>query len=248
MVACVLCLQARSDLLSRFREDSRFILLSKDDVNHGSTEALRDAMLNFIIAGRDTSAVALSWFLYLVSLHSRVEEKILAELLAFESEVQHVVAPSVHSAQDDELDAEVHKFAHSLTYEALGKMQYLHAAVTEAARIYPPVPMVTPSLHHLSISLEVCTLLAVDGTLQDTKMCLTDDTLPDGTIVKKGDFVAYSAYCMGRLERLWGADASEFKPERWLKGGVFQPESQFKFVTFHVRANSASALLVLLHC
>ena len=66
-------------------------------------------------------------------------------------------------------------------------------------------------------------------------MCFSDDTLPDGFSVKKGDMVAYQPYAMGRMKFLWGEDAEEFKPERWLnQDGVFQPESPFKFTAFQV--------------
>ena len=61
-----------------------------------------------------------------------------------------------------------------------------------------------------------------------------DDILPDGHKVKKGDMVYYMAYSMGRMSYIWGEDAENFRPERWLKDGVFQPESPFKFITFHV--------------
>ncbi|KAH7446253.1 hypothetical protein KP509_01G047500 [Ceratopteris richardii] len=37
---------------------------------------------------------------------------------------------------------------------------------------------------------------------------------------------------MGRMEFLWSPDALEYKPERWLKDGAFQPESPFKFTAF----------------
>ena len=57
---------------------------------------------------------------------------------------------------------------------------------------------------------------------QDAKCCLSDDTLPDGYAVKKGDMVNYQPYAMGRMDFLWGADAEEFRPERWLDDdGVF---------------------------
>ena len=62
-----------------------------------------------------------------------------------------------------------------------------------------------------------------------------DDILPDGYRVKKGDGVYYLAYAMGRMPYIWGGDAEEFRPERWLKNGIFQPESPFKFIAFHVR-------------
>lgn len=42
------------------------------------------------------------------------------------------------------------------------------------------------------------------------------------------------AYAMGRMNYIWGDDAEEFRPERWLKNGIFQPESPFKFIAFNV--------------
>ncbi len=69
---------------------------------------------------------------------------------------------------------------------------------------------------------------------QDPKGVIADDLLPDGTKVKKGSLVVYVAYAMGRMTGLWGADACDFKPERWLKDGVVQPESPFKFTAFQV--------------
>ncbi|KAM1063486.1 hypothetical protein ACFX2A_028239 [Malus domestica] len=60
-----------------------------------------------------------------------------------------------------------------------------------------------------------------------------DDILPDGFRWRKGDGVYYMAYAMGRMPYVWGEDAEDFRPERWLKNGIFQPESPFKFVAFH---------------
>ncbi|KAG8391703.1 hypothetical protein BUALT_Bualt01G0214800 [Buddleja alternifolia] len=94
------------------------------------------------------------------------------------------------------------------TDEALEEMHYLHATLTETLRLYPAVP--------------------VDGRCAET-----DDTLPDGFKLRKGDGVYYMAYAMGRMPYVWGEDAQEFKPERWFKNGIFQPQSPFKFVAFH---------------
>ncbi|KAH7517341.1 hypothetical protein FEM48_Zijuj09G0053200 [Ziziphus jujuba var. spinosa] len=71
-------------------------------------------------------------------------------------------------------------------------MVYTHAALCEAMRLYPPVPL-------------------------DSKVAAMDDVLPEGTVVKKGDMVGYHPYAMGRLESLWGRDWEEYKPERWLE-------------------------------
>ena len=63
---------------------------------------------------------------------------------------------------------------------------------------------------------------------------MVDDILPDGYRVKKGDNVYYLAYAMGRMQSIWGEDAEEFRPERWLDNGVFRLESPSKFIAFHV--------------
>ena len=65
-------------------------------------------------------------------------------------------------------------------------------------------------------------------------MAETHDILPDGYRVKKGDAIFYMPYAMGRMTYIWGDDVEEFRPERWLKDGVFQPESPFKFIAFNV--------------
>ncbi|KAL6651239.1 hypothetical protein ACP70R_010164 [Stipagrostis hirtigluma subsp. patula] len=172
---------------------SRFLLERERDPGCFDNKYLRDIILNFVIAGRDTTAGTLSWFLYVLCRNQRVQDRIAQE---------------VRDATTGDRDAGVQEFAAFLTEEAIGKMHYLHAALTETLRLYPAVPM-------------------------DPKHCNSDDTLPDGFAIKKGDMVHYQPYPMGRMEFLWGADAEEFRPERWLDdGGVFVPESPFKFTAF----------------
>jgi cytochrome P450 len=174
---------------------------TNDDNEGYSDQALRDVILNFIIAGRDTTGLTLSWFMYRLCLNPEVELKILEE-------IQNLEAEEGFSNVSQESGDHYTKFAELLSYRNLGKLQYLHAALTETLRLHPAIPM-------------------------DGKTALADDVLPNGITVKKGTMVTYSAYCMGRLEKIWGPDAKTFRPERWLKNGVFQPESPFKFATFH---------------
>ena len=40
-------------------------------------------------------------------------------------------------------EEEIVEFAQLLTYETLGKLHYLHAALSETLRLYPAVPVVS---------------------------------------------------------------------------------------------------------
>lgn len=76
---------------------------------------------------------------------------------------------------------------------------------------------------------------------KDGRCTEEDDTLPDGFKLKKGDGVYYISYAMGRMPCIWGDDAEDYRPERWLNNGIFQPESPFKFIAFHVCKNLIQA-------
>ncbi|CAL9203964.1 cytochrome P450 CYP94D108-like [Musa acuminata AAA Group] len=168
-----------SDLLSRF--------IAEDD--DFSDEFLRDIVASFVLAGRDTTSSAMAWLFWLVSTRPAVEQRILAEIGAVRTR---------HGNR-----------AGTLTLDELREMDYLHAAVSESLRLYPPVVL-------------------------QPRRAEADDVLPDGTAVRAGMSVTYNTYAMGRMEGIWGADWGEFKPERWLdKEGAFRPVSPFRFVVFH---------------
>ncbi|KAF0891483.1 hypothetical protein E2562_009896 [Oryza meyeriana var. granulata] len=155
---------------------SRFLLERERDPGCFDNKYLRDIILNFVIAGRDTTAGTLSWFLYALCKNQSDQNKIARE---------------VRDATTGDGDVGVQDFTAVLTEDAINKMHYLHAVLTEALRLYPAVPI-------------------------DVKYCFSDDTLPDGHAVNKGDMVNYQPYPMGRMKFLWGDDADEFRPERWL--------------------------------
>ncbi|KAB1209040.1 Cytochrome P450 86A4 [Morella rubra] len=104
------------DLLSRFM---------KKRENY-SDEFLQHVALNFILAGRDTSSVALSWFFWLVSQNPRVEEKILTEICAVLMETR---------GNDTSKWVE-----EPLVFDEVDRLVYLKAALSETLRLYPSVP------------------------------------------------------------------------------------------------------------
>merc|ERR1712146_334393 len=55
-----------------------------------------------------------------------------------------------------------------------------------------------------------------------------------GEVVHPGETVAYLAFIMGISPKIWGPDALEFKPERWmLPDGTCKKEDAFKYPAFN---------------
>ncbi|KAI4357341.1 hypothetical protein L6164_001297 [Bauhinia variegata] len=150
---------------------------------------LRDTILNIFLAGRDTIGAGLTWFFWLVATHPEVEAKIVEEM-------RKVIVTKEENWR-------------ALSVEELGKLVYLHGAICETLRLYPPAPF-----EHL--------------------YALNDDVLPSGHIVKKNEMVLYSLYSMGRMKNVWGEDCLKFKPERWIseKGRITHVPS-YKFIAFN---------------
>ncbi|KAK7847847.1 cytochrome p450 704c1, partial [Quercus suber] len=185
----------KEDILSRFLQ-----------VSETSTKYLRDIILNFISVGKDTTATTLSWLIYMLCRHPSLQDKVAQEVK--------------EATKMSEID-NFAEFAASMNEETLGKMQYLHAAITETIRLYPPLPVVRKKLTICISMMQRFAFLML--------LCLMVFSL------RKGDMVAYQLYAMGRMRFICGNDAGEFKPKRWLdEDGLFRQESPFKFTAFQI--------------
>ncbi|MQM15095.1 hypothetical protein Taro_048031 [Colocasia esculenta] len=161
---------------------SRFMGTVNDD------KYLRDIVVSFLLAGRDTVSSTLTTFFLLLSEHPEVEKAILEE---------------IHRVMGE--DGGENNIP---SYDQLKDMHYVHAALHESMRLYPPVQF-------------------------DSKFAVVDDVLPDGTFVAKGTRVTYHPYAMGRMEDAWGADCLHFRPDRWLTDdGSFSPANPNKYPVF----------------
>lgn len=97
------------------------LLLAGADPESGrkmSTEELRDNLLTFIVAGHETTALSLSWALYLVAGDPRVQELARAE-------AQSVLGDRVAGAED------------------VPNLPYIRQIIDEALRLYPPAALVS---------------------------------------------------------------------------------------------------------
>ncbi|ETM31286.1 hypothetical protein L914_21117 [Phytophthora nicotianae] len=110
---------------------------------------------------------------------------------------------------------EVHRVAPGLstgeldtpTLEHLQQMTYLEAALKESLRL---------------------------NALVVYRLANRDTTMYDGTFVPKGARVVFSMYGSARQPTVWGSDAAEYKPERWIdeKTGKLKTISSYQFTTF----------------
>lgn len=106
----------KEDILSRFLEK-----------NETDPKYLKDIILSFIIAGKDTTASTLSWFFYMMCKHPHLQD---------------IIADEVVKATNVKENSSIDELVNNITEEALDKMQYLHAALAETLRLYPAVPLV----------------------------------------------------------------------------------------------------------
>ncbi|XP_010510801.1 PREDICTED: alkane hydroxylase MAH1-like [Camelina sativa] len=91
----------------------------------------------------------------------------------------------------------------------LEKLVYLHAVLSETLRLYPPVPF-------------------------NHKSPAKSDVLPSGHKVEANSKIIISVYALGRMRSVWGEDASDFKPERWISDkGRLRQEPSYKFLAFN---------------
>lgn len=161
-------------------------------------EELRDIIMNFLIAGRDTTANALSWAFYRLCLHPEVQDKAYQEIRRLGDEFSLEMPLSPSPIAEDVTDT-----GPDLPFACLQKMDYIEAFCMEVLRLYPSVPKIG-------------------------KYALTDDVLPNGTVVKEGMMVAFCPWVMGRTDRMW-EDCNEFRPERFLEN---KKPSPYLFTAF----------------
>ncbi|KAI3883683.1 hypothetical protein MKX03_016365 [Papaver bracteatum] len=100
-----------------------------------SDKFFRDTAFTFLIAGRDTTASALSWFFWVISKNPSVEVKILEEL-------KLIISKKNTKGGENGFVRAVEN--HPLVFDAddQADMVYLHAALCETLRLYPSVPLI----------------------------------------------------------------------------------------------------------
>ena len=87
-------------------------------------------------------------------------------------------------------------------------LPYVTAMFYESLRFYPPVPF-------------------------ELKQCEQATTLPDGTHLPKTAVLLWCTWAMNRSRLIWGPEADQFRPERWLDNGKLISKSASEYPVFN---------------
>ncbi|SNX82988.1 related to Cytochrome P450 [Melanopsichium pennsylvanicum] len=190
------------DLLALFMEQN----LERDE--------LLPVVLNFLIAGRDTTAQALGWLFYEFSKKPETVEKARQEI-------------------HDKLGAGAD--FRSMAYDDLSSLVYVQACFLEALRLHPSVPK------NLKLAVKDDVIRPYAQPRSDADVApnavACPQKLPD-LIIKKGETVTWQDHTMARMPELWGKDCEQFKPERFIEkrddGSIcIKTYSQYLFHAFN---------------
>jgi cytochrome P450 len=167
------------------------------------SERILDELMNMLVAGRDTTASLLSNLFFVLAKNPTIWEKLRSEVA-----VLNGCAPTYEELQN-------FKYVKGCVNECKCCLALLHSPATSsqltvvALRLYPVVP-------------------------RNNRMAIRDTVLPLGggpdglqpVFVPKGTIAGYNLYAMHRRKDIYGPDAEDFRPERWLDG-TLQPRWGF---------------------
>ncbi|CAA0842142.1 cytochrome P450- family 96- subfamily A-polypeptide 10 [Striga hermonthica] len=176
----------------------------KIDSSRELSDFLRDTALSLMFAGRDTTSTCLTWLFWLLATNPLEERKVLNEI------ERELGLNQNDSSSRSNSSSNSNNKCRFFSVEESRKLNYLHGALCESLRLFPPV-----ALEH--------------------KTPIRPDHLLSGLYLKRHTKVIISLYSVGRMEGVWGKDCLEFRPERWIsaKGGI-KHEPSYKFPAFNV--------------
>ncbi|KAI2628571.1 cytochrome P450 [Hypoxylon sp. NC1633] len=114
----------------RLEEVSGSLIQSLLEVFGDDRKMVSDAALNYLSAGRDTVAQALTWSMYLLMQHTLVAEKIRSEV---RQSLKHAQEPIVRPHDDN-------GEAVNSTIVRSASLPYTMATFYETLRLFPPIP------------------------------------------------------------------------------------------------------------
>ncbi|KAI0649221.1 cytochrome P450 [Trametes meyenii] len=121
----------------------------------------------------------------------------ILHLLALNTEVQNKLRYELTDARE--------RYGEAIPYDELMQLPYLDAVCRETLRLYAPVTMMSREAHCDTVVPLAEPVRGMDGSL------LHQIAIPKGTNL------VLNVQACNTNKTLWGDDADEWKPERWLK-------------------------------
>ncbi|GJJ06130.1 hypothetical protein Clacol_000319 [Clathrus columnatus] len=171
-------------------------IMLRDNADSSQSERLTESeilgqMNTFIFAGFETTAIALSRVFFILASRPDVQSRLRAEIR------------STKRARMADGDATVWQDV-NLPYDVLMTMPYLDAIVRETMRVYPPSSLFGRTLRKATTLPLQYPIRTPSGSERNSI------ALPANTNI------IISILAANHNKKVWGEDASEWKPERWL--------------------------------
>jgi cytochrome P450 len=182
-----------------------------------SDDEILDQLSTFLFAGSDSTALAISWCLHLLSLHPDIQARLRQELLSFSllTPVSRAESPCSCDSSDSadgnpyptppaSRSSSTSSYSFQAHADAIDALPFLDSVVRETLRLCPPV--------HGTIRV---------ATATDNIPVSSPVTMRDGSIVKpgecitigKGSYIHIPIEGLNMSEDVWGEDAKTFKYE-----------------------------------
>ncbi|KAF7356115.1 Cytochrome P450 52E1 [Mycena venus] len=169
---------------------------------------LKDEILNMLLAGRDTTMHTLTIVIYFFTMYPEVCTRVREEVLA------HVGS------------------SRAPTYDDIKNMKYLRAVLNETMRLYPSVPFNVRQVifHAFSDEYSSTSRENINATVWPSA-----DPNEKPFYLPAGSKLSYSVFMMHRRKDLWGPDAEEFSPDRFLDERLqtYLLKNNFQFLPFN---------------
>jgi len=155
---------------------------SEDPKNRLTHGEIVDQLSSLLLAGQETTASSLAWFLWEIARHPESQERIREEISAVYSRANGA----------------------ELSVADMESMTFTQAALKESMRLHPIIWM----LGRVASRDDVIPLAFPITTKSGERV----SSIP----VKKGTIIDIAIHVYHRLPQVWGEDADEWKPERFL--------------------------------
>ncbi|KAK5048364.1 hypothetical protein LTR84_006034 [Exophiala bonariae] len=163
-----------------------------------------DAALNFLSAGRDTTAQSLTWTLYALLRNPET-------IAILRGEIDPIFSRAKKNTDENKQGTKEANPIAPITLSALQPLSLpiTHAVFHESLRLYPPVPI-------------------------EIKQTLVPLTLPDGVSLPTSAVVVWCIWSLNRSTSTFGPDAHAFRPGRWIdSSGKLIRRSEAEYPVFN---------------